>query len=39
MFIRDSILTLTRLVVGDFTLADFDTFEIANFNRQAGASL
>jgi molybdopterin/thiamine biosynthesis adenylyltransferase/nitroreductase len=33
------LLTLTRLGIGAFTLADFDTFEIANFNRQAGASL
>jgi molybdopterin/thiamine biosynthesis adenylyltransferase len=33
------LLTLTRLGIGSFMLADFDTFEIANFNRQAGASL
>ncbi|GMQ84426.1 MAG: hypothetical protein BMS9Abin06_1225 [Gammaproteobacteria bacterium] len=33
------LLTLTRLGIGAFTLADFDTFEIANFNRQAGAAL
>ncbi len=33
------LLTLTRLGVGAFTLADPDTFELANFNRQAGASL
>jgi molybdopterin/thiamine biosynthesis adenylyltransferase len=31
------LLTLTRLGVGAFHIADFDTFEIANFNRQAGA--
>jgi molybdopterin/thiamine biosynthesis adenylyltransferase len=33
------LLTLTRLGIGSFTVSDFDTFEIANFNRQAGASL
>ena len=33
------LLTLTRLGIGAFAVADFDTFEIANFNRQAGASL
>jgi len=33
------LLTLTRLGIGCFHLADFDTFELANFNRQAGASL
>lgn len=33
------LLTLTRLGVGKFHLADFDTFEIENFNRQAGATL
>lgn len=32
------LLTLTRLGIGAFHIADFDTFEIANFNRQAGAS-
>ena len=31
------LLTLTRLGVGGFHLADFDQFELANFNRQAGA--
>jgi molybdopterin/thiamine biosynthesis adenylyltransferase len=31
--------TLARLGVGAFTLADFDTFALANFNRQAGATL
>ena len=30
-------LTLARLGVGAFHLADFDTFDIANFNRQVGA--
>ena len=31
--------TLARLGVGAFNLADLDTFEIANFNRQAGATI
>ncbi len=30
-------LTLTRLGVGAFHIADLDSFELANFNRQAGA--
>lgn len=30
-------ITLARLGVGAFHLADFDTFALANFNRQAGA--
>jgi len=33
------LLTLTRLGIGAFTLADFDSFEIANFNRQTGAAV
>lgn len=33
------LLTLCRLGVGKFHLADFDTFDLANFNRQAGATL
>ena len=33
------LLTLTRLGVGGFNLADFDTFDVENFNRQAGANL
>lgn len=33
------LLTLTRLGVGKFNIADLDQFELANFNRQAGASL
>jgi molybdopterin/thiamine biosynthesis adenylyltransferase len=33
------LLTLTRLGIGNFNIADFDKFELANFNRQAGASL
>jgi molybdopterin/thiamine biosynthesis adenylyltransferase len=33
------LLTLCRLGIGKFHLADLDCFELANFNRQAGASL
>ncbi len=33
------LLTLTRLGITKFNLADFDTFELANFNRQAGATV
>ena len=33
------LLTLARLGVGKFNLADFDTFALANFNRQAGATI
>lgn len=33
------LLTLTRLGIGAFHVADFDTFELANFNRQAGAAV
>jgi molybdopterin/thiamine biosynthesis adenylyltransferase len=33
------LLTLTRLGVGRFTLADFDRFAVENFNRQAGANM
>lgn len=32
-------LTLARLGIGKLTLADPDTFELANFNRQIGATL
>ena len=32
-------LTMARLGVGRITVADFDTFSLANFNRQAGATL
>lgn len=32
------LLTLTRLGIGGFHLADFDTFDLANFNRQASAA-
>ena len=31
------LLTLARLGVGKFSIADFDTFDIVNFNRQVGA--
>lgn len=33
------LLTLARLGIGHFHIADLDTFEVANFNRQAGATL
>jgi molybdopterin/thiamine biosynthesis adenylyltransferase len=33
------LLTLTRLGVGRFQLADFDSFAVENFNRQAGANM
>lgn len=33
------LLTLARLGVEKFNIADLDTFEFANFNRQAGASM
>jgi molybdopterin/thiamine biosynthesis adenylyltransferase len=33
------LLTLTRLGIGHFNLADFDQFEIQNFNRQVGATV
>lgn len=33
------LLTLCRLGIGKFHLADFDTFDLANFNRQAGATI
>ncbi|MCB1886461.1 MAG: ThiF family adenylyltransferase [Rhodocyclaceae bacterium] len=31
------LLTLARLGVGGFSIADFDRFDVVNFNRQAGA--
>ena len=31
------LLTLARMGVGRFTIADFDVFDIVNFNRQVGA--
>jgi len=33
------LLTLARLGVGSFHIADFDSFDIVNFNRQVGASM
>jgi tRNA A37 threonylcarbamoyladenosine dehydratase len=33
------LLTLARLGVGAFHIADFDRFDLANFNRQVGASM
>lgn len=32
------LLTLARLGIGRFSIADFDSFDLANFNRQAGAT-
>lgn len=33
------LLTLARLGIAHFHVADFDTFDVVNFNRQAGASM
>ena len=33
------LLTLARMGVGKFHLADYDTFEVSNFNRQFGATV
>ncbi len=33
------LLTLSRLGIGSFNIADYDTFDLVNFNRQAGASI
>ena len=33
------LMTLARLGIGKFTIADPDTFELANFNRQYGATV
>lgn len=33
------LLALTRLGIGGFNIADFDIFDIVNFNRQAGATV
>lgn len=33
------LLTLARLGIGRFSIADFDVFDIVNFNRQAGATM
>lgn len=32
------LLTLARLGIGEFSIADFDVFDIVNFNRQIGAT-
>nr|WP_040570707.1 ThiF family adenylyltransferase [Methyloversatilis thermotolerans] len=33
------LLTLARLGIGHFNIADFDRFDLANFNRQVGATM
>lgn len=33
------LLTLARLGIGQFSIADFDKFDIVNFNRQVGATV
>ncbi len=33
------LLTLARLGIGQFRIADFDRFDIVNFNRQIGATV
>lgn len=33
------LLTLARLGIGAFNIADFDRFDVANFNRQVGATV
>jgi len=33
------LLTLARLGIGRFAIADFDTFDLVNFNRQVGATV
>lgn len=33
------LLTLARLGIGSFNISDMDVFEVANFNRQTGASM
>jgi hypothetical protein len=35
----DYLITLLRAGIGNFKLSDFDAFEMANFNRQYGATL
>jgi molybdopterin/thiamine biosynthesis adenylyltransferase len=34
-----ALLTLARLGIGKFHIADFDTYDVVNFNRQAGAMM
>ena len=33
------LLTLARMGIGAFSIAEFDTYALANFNRQVGATL
>jgi molybdopterin/thiamine biosynthesis adenylyltransferase len=33
------LLTLARMGIGRFTIADFDVFDVVNFNRQVGATV
>ena len=33
------LLTLVRLGIGNFSIAEFDSFDVHNFNRQAGAMI
>ena len=33
------LLTLARMGIGAFNISDLDSFELANFNRQAGAAV
>lgn len=33
------LMTLARLGIGAFNISDFDTFDLVNFNRQAGAGM
>ena len=33
------LLTLARLGIGKFNIADFDVFDLVNFNRQVGATM
>ena len=33
------LVTLARLGIGAFNISDFDTFDLVNFNRQAGAAM
>jgi molybdopterin/thiamine biosynthesis adenylyltransferase len=35
----DHLITLARLGIAHFTIADMDTYELANFNRQYGATM
>jgi len=35
----DHAIVLTRLGIGNFNISDLDTYDVANFNRQAGANM